>query len=153
MQLNTNEWLTLIIALYGALISTILGVREIRKERRKISVYFVYEVWSNLYSITITNIGHRPITLIDLYLKLPDGREVPTNVIMNGHKGEEQGWNFPVTLSDGEQIAIRIPTLVSKEIGELKGKVAIKVYDAEGNNYNKYKRIERDAKSGKYSMK
>lgn len=69
--MNLNDWLVLIIALYGAIVSTILGVREIQKEYRKLSIFLVLDEWTFMYSITITNIGHRPMTLVDLYVNLP----------------------------------------------------------------------------------
>ena len=141
--------LTIIIALYGAIVSTILGIREINKEKKKIAIFLVYNEWQGGYSITITNIGHRPITLIDLQINIPSMGLVPKNALMFDNLAEEViEWPMPVTLTDAEHISIRISSNVSKYIEEEKKKIVIVAYDSEGKSYSEYKKLSYDSKYG-----
>ena len=72
---------TLVIALYGAILSTIKIVSDHRTLTRKIRVKLSYSLIANgnivsptMLAITVINPAHRPVTVTSASLLLPDGR-------------------------------------------------------------------------------
>jgi hypothetical protein len=138
---------TLALALYGAILSTILGFWELAKERRRITIFLQYNEFSGTYSIIITNIGHRPVTLLDLSMALSiDGQRVGEGVPQNALFGPDKP--FLVTLTDGRHLEIRIPSGISGEMHDDKRKARIALRDAENRIYTKYKVISFEEKFG-----
>ena len=63
--MSIQDWvqvLTLMIAGYAAVVSTILAVRESQKEKRRLKIIIEFWRWSYSSRIAVTNIGHRPIS-------------------------------------------------------------------------------------------
>jgi len=142
------DWLTFAIAIYGAIVATLLGIREIRREEKKVALFFILHEWEGAYSINVTNIAHRPITIIDMLLSV-GGETIPKNILEFGEV--EQiifEWPLPVTLTDGQFVTIRIPYNISRLISDQDKKVEIIVYDAEGKTYSEYKRLSYSSKYG-----
>jgi hypothetical protein len=129
------------LAIYGAVLSTILGVRELIKERRRLLIFLQYGEFGDNYSIIITNIGHRPITLLDISMEIPRER-VPQSIITQFDDP------FPVTLSDGQHIIIRLSPKLSNEIYQAKENIRIAVYDTENRTYSKLKKLSHNEKFG-----
>lgn len=145
---------TILIACYGAIVSTILGIRELNRDKRKISILLIREEWSQRYTVSVVNVGHRPITLADIRIVI-SGENVPRTIIDDERKDDED-LIFPSTLSDGEHFTIHLPAMVSGEIGdalERNEDVVVEVYDVEGNRYHKYQIIYKDNKYGFYWTK
>ena len=71
---------TLLLALYGAGLSTILGIKELRKDRRSLKIILESVHWMEIFRIVITNPADRPITVtgIHLTMKPRKGMIVPT---------------------------------------------------------------------------
>jgi len=130
------------IAIYGALLSSILAYREWSKDKKRIAIFIKYFVFASRSEIIITNIGHRPITLTDIsFAERSAGNHVkgiPRNVYTTG----EEDWPFPVTLTDGESLVYKIQ-------GPISGQNLIPtVFDSEGTKYAKYRFIQYNDKFG-----
>ncbi|MDD2921938.1 MAG: hypothetical protein PHQ36_06595 [Anaerolineales bacterium] len=137
-----------ILALWGAALSTILGFLEFRKERRKITIFLV-ENNEKFYSITITNVGHRTITLMNLNMVIPSKGIISLNSLLRIKDGEDEVKSpLPVTLTDGEKVTIPISLEYSEYIRREEKVISITVNDAESIKHIKYKRLSYDAKSG-----
>jgi len=155
-QMSINDILILIIALYGAVIATILGIREIQGEKRRISVVLEYVAFYECTQITIINIGHRPITITEIGMAEnvnPNGKEywqpVPRNAIF-----ESLNEPFPATLTDGEHITLLLSNAVGPSFFMDNGRLAkVFVYDVEGNVYTKFKTRIYNPKWGIYDKK
>lgn len=152
--MTIKDWITAILALYGAVLSSYLAYREIRKERRQIKMILQYVAFREIAQLIVVNCGHRPITITDIAAavsrKDSDGREfpegVPSNTLFNTATPE-----IPKLLSDGQTVIYELGPALSGLVMEsfLKDvKVYISLYDAEGNVYNKYERRHADAKWG-----
>lgn len=68
--MSVTEILTLVIALWGAVLSTILGVHQLRRDRVQVEVKIGWAMTlsaidssEEYISIQATNVGHRPVTI------------------------------------------------------------------------------------------
>lgn len=103
-----EEWikiLTLAIALWGAILSTILAVREIKKERRSVKVTCSLGVGGpvlsdeifQLVTIEAVNTGHRPVEIVSAGLRLSNSSYFTA-------VGSKRGLNYlPKKIEDGER--------------------------------------------------
>jgi hypothetical protein len=138
--------LTDIMALWGALLSTVLAFWQIRRERRHVKVTcsrsFSTPDFTPMLSMTVINHGHRPITITTAYVILSNG-----NQLINF-----QGWGYmgrgaltgPLRLEDGESHTVLMPLdtirlgllQVLEETGSLVEPVRVSVTDASGKRHN-----------------
>jgi len=133
---------TLGLALYGAVLSTLLGIRELTKERRQVLIFLEYSEFRDGYSIIITNVGHRPITLLGVFMDC-GGEWVPQNAII-----ESDNDPFPATLTDGQHLTLPLYEGVSAAIAQVKEDIKIVVYDTENRKYTKFKKLSYNEKIG-----
>jgi len=105
--MDTSEFLTLIIALYGAILSSVVFWRERQKELRTIRVTCDVSfgvspigVTGRYLSIGAVNVGHRPITIIQAGLKLNTGENViqPMN--------DPNFYPIPKKLEDSDSVTV-----------------------------------------------
>lgn len=109
--MELKDVLTLIIALYGAVIGTILGIREIRREKREVQLFLEIIAKDrdiNNVRIVIVNTGHRPVTIIRIGFRLTFIKFRILNLIKTfqnvvSFHFDELHDSLPVTLNDGEQ--------------------------------------------------
>ena len=153
--MNTNDVLTLILAAYGAIVSTILGIRELQRDKRRITVILEYMAFYEHAQITITNVGQRPITITEVGMETGTKKNgktywesVPRNALFTLAVEEQP---LPVTLGDGEHIALPLSDVISRIFLEDKTLMKASVYDVEGNVYKKLRTRLYDPKWGHYS--
>ena len=105
--ISTFEAIALLVAAYGAVLSTILGITQLRQEKRKLRVSCRLDITSlpggemvDLVCIDVVNTGHRPV-------------EVKTAGLLmsNGHLFTEAASKvgpmpLPKILQDGESVTI-----------------------------------------------
>jgi len=104
LDLITKENITLLIALWGALLATYKILSDYRKSIRRLKVEVSYGfftlreggVGSTVITITAINTGHREITLNSMGYILPDNKY---SVIIE----PQSNVRFPYTLSEGKQ--------------------------------------------------
>jgi hypothetical protein len=139
--LTVDKWITLGLALYGAGLSTYLAVREWKKGKRRIIIILEFLRLAGCYLVVITNVGHRPITILDIAVRIPYARLGPSQIW-----GEKPP--FPVTLNDGEYVADSLSQLSSGFITKAKRNIWIIVRDSENRQYGRYKAIFHDESTG-----
>jgi hypothetical protein len=149
-QMTIETIVTLIIAVYGALLSTILGVREFNKEKRKVAIFLEHKEWTDTYSIILTNSGHRPVTLVDISMWLPDDYgDVPRGII------REVEDPFPFTLDDGQHLELKLSHLLGSKITPFyitrNYNMKITLYDAENIKYSKFTMLSHNEKLGDHT--
>lgn len=141
--MTTFEILTLVAALYASILSTILGIHEISKDRRKVRMSCTFgfvpvlgtksEMWKFIV-ITIVNRGQRPIQVKGAGLLLNNGSQWTQ---MNNNLGRI---NFIQKLNDGESAEFFFDyekveeTIHTSDDRSLRYRKAF-VRDAEGNSY------------------
>lgn len=67
--MTVEQIITLVVAIYGALLSTMLVIREVRKDRRKLFIVLEHVALYERVQIIITNIGHRPVTITEIEVR------------------------------------------------------------------------------------
>lgn len=153
------EWITFVIAIWGAALATFLGIREFLKDRRQIRIILEYQEFTEIVQIRIINIGIRPITISNVIMnvffnttdKQPKHWErVPANALF-GTRKEDDSVSLPVTIEDGKQITLQLSEVVYGALMENRMRAKICVYDAEGREYTRFDRLYYNAKWGGYS--
>jgi hypothetical protein len=149
------EYLTLIIALWGAVLATILGIREFKKEKRSLKIILELEHWTERRKVLITNTGQRPITIFEIYLSVRPKKWEGGGDYDLRRKGSfwatEEGYKppaFPIKLQDGEMTTFYLSETICHELYDKNNQFHIAVYDAEGHTYSKYSELEYDVKYG-----
>ena len=155
MNTQIFDVVTTIVAVYGAVVSTILGIRELQKERRRILIVLEHLTWRERAQITIVNAGYRPVTIADISARVYYGwwkwEPIPSCCLF-GEK-DEGSKKFPVTIKDGESVSFLLSSSLSDTILSGQGKLQVTVYDVAGNKYKKLQVKEHDLKWGRYSKK
>jgi hypothetical protein len=160
--MNNITWVdivTLIIAIWGAGLSTFLGIREFLKDRRKIQIFLEHVYWTERIQLRIVNTGHRPITIQDISMrvytvsedpeyknKLGHWEGMPKDILLSYDNPEEV--RLPITINDGEQAIIPLSDYVGSTIFRKGSKADIQVVDNEGRIHKKFKMIYHDPKWG-----
>jgi hypothetical protein len=148
--------LTLSIAAYGAVVASILGLREIQRENRRLKIILEYMAFFEFSQITIINVGHRPVTISGLSAEntvghTETGKPVLETVPQNALFADaSEGAFFPVTLADGEHISIPLAGSSGLVPPLAKDSAKIIIYDVEGNVYDEFSQRVYDAKFGGY---
>lgn len=147
--------LTLALAVYGAIVSTILGVREIRNGRRRILVILEYVAFYERAQVKITNTGYRPINITEIGVQIyfeQEGKgfwdQVPRNSLFGPAVEAEP---FPTTIDDGEHLTLPLSDVVGSQLLENGMRAKVTVYDVEGNEYREFKTRLHNPKWGSYA--
>lgn len=140
-SLEFKDAVTLYIAAYGAILSTMAILWGIRRERRRIRVevspaFYAYangELSSQMASLDVVNQGHRPTYVSAPKLRMPN-KKFMTFVGADGFK------DFPKRLDDGESACVRITYYeIAKSLRKAgyKGVVRLRPYctDSTGRNH------------------
>ena len=143
--------ISLAIAVYGASLATILAVRQLRAERRRITVILEYVAFYERAQLVIANPGHRPITISEVGMAIWLQNQwiaVQRNSLFAAEG--EQG-SLPVTLGDGEHITLPLSEVVSTELLDNHMRARVSVYDIEGRVFSKFRTRHYNPKWGSYS--
>ena len=139
---NPNFW----IAIYGALLSTILAIREFLKGRRRIKVTCNLSLTVNpnnnkpwwLIAINIINRGYRPVTITSVALLLKNGESLVR--LKNAIDQKSLSDKLPQKINDGEHIEIFFDySKVKETLQNLNPPVfldSVIAIDAEGKHYS-----------------
>jgi len=131
--MDLKEWIALIaliLSIYGALISTAIGVSKLKEYRRNLKIYLEWQAFYEKCHLVIANYGVRPITIKRIIVRAP-----------------EDGWAGLTALEREERVIDKLPKKL--DYGEegtflLTDNVAgpvyyeefeLLVYDSEGNEY------------------
>ena len=140
--------ITLLLALYGAGLSSVVAWHQFISDRRRVSMLVDLPYDDNNGKLTITNTGHRPITItaVDLHVW---GRPKPkatkailaSKLLTTGEIDTDIGkGNLPVTLGDGQPLGVPIEPHFEQVIFNSQGKLLVRARDSEGNEYTQYKK-------------
>jgi hypothetical protein len=146
--MDAKDIITLFIAGWGAILSTLLAIREVLKEKRNIKITLFKIHWMETYKISITNTGHRPITLSEVGLLIKNKGKGPHLPIRSSALfASTEGYlppDLPLILSDGQTVEFHLSEYIATELGNKENRLLIFIYDSEGNVYSKYRNAEYD---------
>jgi len=140
-----------VMALYAAVISTILGIRELQKEKKLIRIFIQYVGWGEVYTLKIINVGQRPITISSVSVSMKRTHKEDGTIY---YEPIQDGWiftidsstHFPVKLEDGDSIELQFSEVMQGLLRANNGDAGLCVFDIEGNSYVKYEKLYFDAK-------
>lgn len=152
--------LALVLALYGAGLSTYLAILE---RRRKIKVFLEFALFTHRVGIVVTNVGSRPIKIsaVGVAIRRSEDRnggweEIPAGAFVDPEMSMKK---LPTVLTDGESITL----MLSRATGDIlfdkvyvnseNRNVRITVQDTEGKSYTDYKVRTFNEKWGTYADK
>jgi hypothetical protein len=137
-----TDWLAIYAAFIGTIgtvLSVILGIREINKEKRELKVYIERNVWLYYAYLKIVNTGHRPVTIkriVATRYVLKDGKKVGAEYIRPGHCFKLEDLDkLPLILEDGEQVSLEFSEIVSGFLTSEDYSMEVSVFDAEERAY------------------
>ncbi len=138
--MSLTELLTFLIALYGAIVSTVLAIKELRKENRRVRVSCMMamapspsgQMWE-FVALKAVNIGHRPVQITIAGLIL-------SNVYLVMQVASNIGPSpLPKKLEDGDSVTVMLDFDEIVKTSNEKGKNAFYtkavMQDAEGRQY------------------
>lgn len=143
MEQSFFDWLTLAIAVWGAILSTVVYIQKKTKEQRKIKVIIEEQLFQGRHLFIITNTGFRPITIQDIHVFVED---------KHGDLSRDTPWDnaqspcFPFTIDDGESKTFLLTEYMTGFIRDKKYHLKISVTDGEGNIYRKYSEAQHNEK-------
>ncbi len=135
--MNTNDWISLVIAVYGAIVATVLGIAKLAENRVLIKVEAGFGVAPGIDGVLLTaaNMGRRQVTLQSMALRLSNGKMLvfrPANTDSMLVRP-----SFPCQLKENEACNILISRDQLRE--ELRkedaGVVAVQFGDAVGHRF------------------
>jgi hypothetical protein len=144
-EMEVKDWITITIALYAAILSTIIFVRDYIRSKNHLKITFSINKHSNRNRIIITNSGVSPLTIVDFVIGIPhiykddSGNEYwdTVNLLL-----PVEDFKTPKFLKEGETIVSDgLSDYTSAMIFclEKKKKLKLVVVDSKGRVYKKYK--------------
>jgi hypothetical protein len=140
---DLSDFITIFVAGYGAILATIIFLKDLAKERKSLKIILEAVHWAERHQILITNTSHRPITITTINLNI-----IPKNRrggFMNMSSGvfwaTEAGFEpprFPLTLQDGDSVTFHLSQYITDQLSDETNRLSIRVYDSEGRTYAKY---------------
>jgi len=93
-------WVTLMLAIYGAALSSVLAYLAWRKDRHSLRFFVSYRRRSDWYgvSISVVNVGFRPVILQDIHFVQSDG-----GLYLNEL---DENLGLPRRIDEGEQLEV-----------------------------------------------
>jgi hypothetical protein len=94
------EWITLVLAVYAAALSTVLGYLTWRKDRHSVRFFVTYHRRHDWYGLvlSVVNAGFRPVTLNDAHFEQTRG---------SGYLNtSDETLGLPKRLDEGEQLVL-----------------------------------------------
>jgi hypothetical protein len=117
--MSAFELMTLLLALWGAILSTILGLNELWSRRKKLKVKneIFYDMLTSegieaYYTLSCVNTGERIIRLQTYGLLLPNGVKLAFN------DNNPKPVNFPLNLKDGDNVSVNANGIYLKQTFE-----------------------------------
>lgn len=118
LGMSDAQLLTLIVAAWGAVLSTLLAAREVIRDRRRVKVVVLPLIsmtrngeFIDLWRVRVVNVRHRPVEIEKVGVSTRNAtRYIPRTVDFDGKPTASP---LPRVLADGESIAVTF--LVSDE--------------------------------------
>lgn len=122
------DWVTFGIAVWGAVVASILGYLRIREHRRDLDIHLEWKAFYEKCNLIIVNKGQRPITIKRVIVRSPEDGWAGFSVLE-----DEKDKELSYKLEYGGEVTLLLTDEVAK--GVYYGNFETLIYDAEGNEY------------------
>lgn len=134
--METSDIISLSIALYAALVSTLLAIIKIRSNSKILKIVIDYVYFYETAYLRLINQSARPITIASIAMQT-DRESVPSNCMFIPDEGEIR---FPKMVPEYSSIQLHLEVVLSTYILQEKARnLSIQVFDIDGKVYSKYK--------------
>lgn len=127
--MTTLELITLGLAIWGSILSSVLGVFKLLEYRISLKIYLEWQAFYERCHLVIVNKGRRPIVIKKIIVESPEDRWAGFTVLDN----EEEDKNLPAKLGFGDEITLQLSHEVENAVWNQQ--FYIYIYDSEGNRY------------------
>ena len=148
--MELKDFLTLVIATWGAVLSTILGLHELRKEKSRLLIVLELVAFCDQMRLIIHNTGFQPVTITGVTFELlirennPEMWETVRHVYLFK---DNNIIDFPVTILPGSSIS---SDLHNTQVYGIQDKIRVVVKDIHGKECKEFKKYVLDEKIGLY---
>jgi hypothetical protein len=145
--LDIASTLALLVGAYGAILSTILALREITKDRRRIRLVLHQFIDDDEGFLRVINTGYRPVTIARAIVRMYD-LELERVYFKRVDDGV-----LPATIEDGQHVAIPLEDLPIRYLRPGKDRTyraEVWVQDIEGTEYVKFVTIPKRDRSDRF---
>lgn len=139
--MSTYELISLLIAGYAALLSSILAFRAITENRRILKIKFVYVLFYEKIELILENSGKKPLTISSIILGDSIYDTAPLNSMF-----QDEFSGFPIKLEPNVEFRITLSEIFYDYFHN--DTLKIFVFDNDGNVYTKYKKYQLNPKKG-----
>jgi hypothetical protein len=154
--MSANDIITIILAAYAAVLSTILAIVELRKNQRALTVFLEFVPFYEQALLRLVNPGTRPITVVSVAMEIfvendgvnqPFWEAIPFRVLFErdpekypeGMRSLPDGLHLlPVHIGDGKQALLPLSGMISNMLVANHMHAKIHVTDASGKVYDKF---------------
>lgn len=151
--METTDIITIVFAIYGAGLATILGYRELKKESRSIRLVLEYEFFTEIYRLKISNKGQRPVIITEIHADITqyeDGKRKYTERVPFGDIFEEphDREEIPFRLEDGDRREFVLSRMMAEFKLDQDKKIEISVTDTDGQTWKTNKQWSYNPRMG-----
>lgn len=149
------EIITQVLAIWAAIISTVLAVVELRRNKPQVTIVFEKVDYVEIINMNVTNSGARTLTLTGFEIVFVNQRgeiapvEVPPK--QNHFHETVREYPFPITLAVGEQVSLTLSEHLASPLMLGEYGARIRLHDSEGRVYTKYSTRSYNPRWGSYS--
>lgn len=158
--MDIQEIITLIIAIWGAVLSTIVFIQGLIRNRRKLKISLVHEYDSEKLKIHIVNAGEKPVEIrminVNPHIHTFKFRCRKQTQIGHIHYGEdifETIPDLPKMLDSGNSCEYYLSNITAEKIFSNDMKVLITVFDSLSKKYKKHSVVTLDQRNGEIKPK
>ena len=138
------NWATLVIAIWGAVISSILAYHKIQEGRRNLNIFLEWQSFVEICHLVVVNNGKRPITIQKIIVRSPDDGWAGSPVIVKEELGK-----LPLKLTYGDEETFVLNERTQFAVYDEHYELIIN--DADGNEYRPTKKREYSPRYEGYS--
>lgn len=151
MKENLIACISLVVAIYAALIGTINALRERKRDTRTIQITLRHIDFEERFELILENIGFRPISIAEISMEvfIVQGKKKFYDRVPKGALFDDINlFDKPLILKEGEIRILRIQEIAASYLIAHTEKTRITVFDNSGNKFTKFKVDHRNAKWG-----
>lgn len=126
--MTTLDCITLGLSIWGALLSSTLGIVKLREYKRSLKIYLEWQAFFEKCHLVITNYGKRPLTVKRIVVRSPEDGWTGFAILDEG-----QNEKLPKKLTYGDEVTYVLNDEIAWRVWS--EELRIYIHDSEENEY------------------